>query len=164
MLNELFLLRVSALNVVLSDYDSFAVSSCSDHRDFPLTVYIIKRNGQREDMLLDKITSRIKKLCYGLDKKYIDPSSITLKVRVHPCPRLMHLTRFVSAGRSDNEPNHCSERELRLEYVLSGDTAQLMKIKIHLRLCARPSSPSILPTCSLILACFQIFTSDYSTR
>ena len=47
-------------------------------------MYIIKRNGQREDMLLDKITSRIKKLCYGLDKKYIDPSSITLKVCLYP--------------------------------------------------------------------------------
>lgn len=53
-------------------------------RGFPRAVYIIKRNGQREDMLLDKITSRIKKLCYGLDKKYIDPAAITLKVRLPP--------------------------------------------------------------------------------
>ena len=44
-------------------------------------MYIIKRNGEREDMLLDKITSRIKKLCYGLDQKYVDPAAITLKVR-----------------------------------------------------------------------------------
>lgn len=46
------------------------------------TVYIVKRNGQQQEMLLDKITSRIKKLCYGLDKKYVDPAAITLKVRL----------------------------------------------------------------------------------
>ena len=43
-------------------------------------MYIVKRDGRNEEMLLDKITSRIKKLCYGLDKKYVDPSLITLKV------------------------------------------------------------------------------------
>jgi hypothetical protein len=43
-------------------------------------MYIIKRDGRREEMLLDKITSRIKKLCYGLAKEYVDPAAITLKV------------------------------------------------------------------------------------
>ena len=32
-------------------------------------------------MLFDKITSRIKKLCYGLDPEYVDAAAITLKVR-----------------------------------------------------------------------------------
>ncbi len=47
-------------------------------RDSP--VFIVKRDGRKEDMLLDKITSRIKKLCYGLDKRFVDPAAITLKV------------------------------------------------------------------------------------
>ena len=31
-------------------------------------------------MLVEKVTSRIEKLCYGLDMDYIDPTQITLKV------------------------------------------------------------------------------------
>lgn len=48
-------------------------------------MYIVKRNGRTEEMLLDKITSRIKKLCYGLDKKFVDPAVITLKVGNFEC-------------------------------------------------------------------------------
>ena len=33
------------------------------------TMYVIKRDGRSEDVLFDKITSRIKKLCYGLDDR-----------------------------------------------------------------------------------------------
>uniref|UniRef100_A0A6U0ZN63 Ribonucleoside-diphosphate reductase n=1 Tax=Rhizochromulina marina TaxID=1034831 RepID=A0A6U0ZN63_9STRA len=43
-------------------------------------LYVLKRNGRKENLLLDKITSRIKKLCYGLDSEFVDPASITLKV------------------------------------------------------------------------------------
>eukprot|EP00795_Rhopilema_esculentum_P000810 gene810-10547_t len=44
-------------------------------------LYVIKRGGERtESVMFDKITSRVCKLCYGLDMTYIDPVSITLKV------------------------------------------------------------------------------------
>lgn len=43
-------------------------------------MYVIKRNGRRETVMFDKITSRISKLCYGLDMNFIDPISITQKV------------------------------------------------------------------------------------
>ncbi|KAF7287903.1 ribonucleoside-diphosphate reductase large subunit-like [Rhynchophorus ferrugineus] len=43
-------------------------------------LYVIKRSGKQEDVHFDKITSRIQKLCYGLNMDFIDPSSITLKV------------------------------------------------------------------------------------
>ncbi|KAL1509157.1 hypothetical protein ABEB36_003939 [Hypothenemus hampei] len=43
-------------------------------------LYVIKREGKQEDVRLDKITSRIQKLCYGLNKDFVDPVSITLKV------------------------------------------------------------------------------------
>lgn len=43
-------------------------------------MYVIKRNGQKETVLFDKITSRINILCYGLDRDYIDPPAITHKV------------------------------------------------------------------------------------
>jgi ribonucleoside-diphosphate reductase alpha subunit len=40
---------------------------------------VIKRNGKSEKIYFDKITSRIKKLMWGLDKM-IDPAKITLKI------------------------------------------------------------------------------------
>ena len=43
-------------------------------------MYVVKRNGNNENMQFDKITKRVEKLCYGLDMKYIDPASVTLKV------------------------------------------------------------------------------------
>jgi ribonucleoside-diphosphate reductase alpha chain len=41
---------------------------------------VIKRNGKREDVSFDKITARVKKLCYGLDSKYIQPLEIAKNV------------------------------------------------------------------------------------
>lgn len=41
---------------------------------------VIKRNGKKEDVSFDKITARVKKMCYGLDQKYIDPIEIAKKV------------------------------------------------------------------------------------
>jgi ribonucleoside-diphosphate reductase subunit M1 len=46
----------------------------------PTKNYVRKRDGRKEQVHLDKITSRIQKLCYGLNMDYVDPVSITLKV------------------------------------------------------------------------------------
>ncbi|XP_026288554.1 ribonucleoside-diphosphate reductase large subunit [Frankliniella occidentalis] len=43
-------------------------------------MYVLKRGGRKEEVHFDKITSRIQKLCYGLDMDYLHPASITLKV------------------------------------------------------------------------------------
>ncbi|KAK2716166.1 ribonucleoside-diphosphate reductase large subunit-like [Artemia franciscana] len=43
-------------------------------------MYVLKRDGRHEEVHFDKITSRIQKLCYGLDMDYIDPAAITFKV------------------------------------------------------------------------------------
>ncbi|XP_032515215.2 ribonucleoside-diphosphate reductase large subunit [Danaus plexippus] len=43
-------------------------------------LYVLKRDGRMEEVHIDKITSRIKKLCYGLNMDFVDPVSITLKV------------------------------------------------------------------------------------
>ncbi len=44
-----------------------------------INMYVLKRDGRREDVQFDKITSRIKKLCYGLDSR-VDPIQISQKV------------------------------------------------------------------------------------
>ena len=41
---------------------------------------VMKRDGREEGIHFDKITSRIEKLCFGLDMDYIEPSQITMKV------------------------------------------------------------------------------------
>ena len=43
-------------------------------------MYVIKRNGEKQDVKFDKITVRIAKLCYGLDRKYCDPTKIAQEV------------------------------------------------------------------------------------
>ncbi|EFA02203.1 ribonucleoside-diphosphate reductase large subunit [Tribolium castaneum] len=42
--------------------------------------YVLKRDGRKEEVHFDKITSRIQKLCYRLNMDIVDPVSITLKV------------------------------------------------------------------------------------
>nr|CAD7601810.1 unnamed protein product [Timema genevievae] len=54
--------------------DSLKVPEISDK------MFVFKRDGRREEVHFDKITSRIQKLCYGLSKDFVDPPSITLKV------------------------------------------------------------------------------------
>lgn len=41
---------------------------------------VVKRSGKREEVSFDKITARVKKLCYGLDSTYIEPFEIGKKV------------------------------------------------------------------------------------
>ena len=41
---------------------------------------VVKRDGRRESVKFDKITARIEKLCYGLDRNYIEPVDIAKKV------------------------------------------------------------------------------------
>jgi len=48
--------------------------------DSPLRMYVIKRNGMKEKVLFDKITSRVMKLAYGLNTQFVDPVLITQKV------------------------------------------------------------------------------------
>lgn len=43
-------------------------------------MYVIKRSGRKEPVHFDKITSRIKKLCYNLDREYVDPVEVSQKV------------------------------------------------------------------------------------
>ncbi len=41
---------------------------------------VIKRNGKRESVKFDKITARIEKLCYGLDRRFVNSIDVAKKV------------------------------------------------------------------------------------
>mmetsp|Transcript_53217 Transcript_53217/g.156758 ORF Transcript_53217/g.156758 Transcript_53217/m.156758 type:complete len:806 (-) Transcript_53217:243-2660(-) len=43
-------------------------------------MYVVKRDGQQQEVKFDNITKRIRCLCDGLDAKYVDPVPITQKV------------------------------------------------------------------------------------
>jgi ribonucleoside-diphosphate reductase subunit M1 len=43
-------------------------------------LFVKKRDGREEEIHFDKITSRIQKLCYGLDDDFIEATDITMKV------------------------------------------------------------------------------------
>ncbi len=42
-------------------------------------MFVIKRNGQKEPVMFDKITSRIRKLCYGLNP-IVEPTKVAMRV------------------------------------------------------------------------------------
>jgi ribonucleoside-diphosphate reductase alpha chain len=42
-------------------------------------MYVLKRDGRKESVKFDKITARIKKLCYGLDP-LVEPTTVAMKV------------------------------------------------------------------------------------
>jgi ribonucleoside-diphosphate reductase subunit M1 len=46
-----------------------------------LIAYFPPLDGRKERVAFDKITSRITKLCYGLDMNFVDPVEIAQKVR-----------------------------------------------------------------------------------
>ena len=39
-------------------------------------MHVIKRNGRKERVQFDKITSRITKLAYGLNTQFVDPGEM----------------------------------------------------------------------------------------
>ena len=43
-------------------------------------MYVIKRDGRKEPVKFDKITSRITRLCYGLDANHIDPVKVAQRI------------------------------------------------------------------------------------
>ena len=42
-------------------------------------MYVVKRDGKREPVMFDKITSRVRKMCYGLNK-LVDPVKVAMRV------------------------------------------------------------------------------------
>lgn len=42
-------------------------------------MYVIKRDGRKEPMMFDKITARVRKLCYGLNE-LVDPVKVAMRV------------------------------------------------------------------------------------
>ena len=42
-------------------------------------MFVVKRDGRKEPMMFDKITARVRKLCYGLNE-LVDPVKVAMRV------------------------------------------------------------------------------------
>lgn len=71
-------------------------------------MYVLKRDGRRENVMFDKITSRIKKLCYGLNMEYIDEASITFRVinSLYPGITTVELDNLAAKTAATMTTNH----------------------------------------------------------
>ena len=78
-------------------------------------MFVVKRNGQKERVHFDKITSRISKLAYGLNMNFVDPGAFATRpptAHAHPCRlaaallcRLSPFTTLRCCGAC-NDPSH----------------------------------------------------------
>ena len=69
-------MQISTLRFVLKRYTYSIVCHPSNPSIYPsiyifsiMSMYVLKRNGRRESVHFDKITSRVSKLCYGLNNQ-----------------------------------------------------------------------------------------------
>ncbi|KAK2586983.1 hypothetical protein KPH14_010956 [Odynerus spinipes] len=71
-------------------------------------MYVIKRDGRREEVYFDKITYRIQKLCYGLNMDYVDPSAITFRVirGLYPGVTTVELDNFAAETAATMTTQH----------------------------------------------------------
>ena len=69
-----------------------------------MTISVLKRDGKREPVAFDKITARIKKLCYGFDPAHVDAVVVAQKVVMgcllytSPSPRDYAASRMPSSA------------------------------------------------------------------
>ena len=68
--NQIFICKNNLYMISLLIFVSFQTALRFIH------YYLSFKDGRKEEVHFDKITSRIQKLCYGLDMEYIDPVSI----------------------------------------------------------------------------------------
>jgi ribonucleoside-diphosphate reductase alpha subunit len=61
-------------------------------------MYVIKRNGKREDVHFDKVTKRIEPLCKGLDRNHVDPKRVAQRVidGIYPGVSTIELDKLAS--------------------------------------------------------------------
>jgi len=61
--------NVCLLSAVLALSIPLAIAAASSMAQ----MYVVKRDGTKEEVKFDAITQRLRPLCEGLDAKYIDP-------------------------------------------------------------------------------------------
>ena len=75
-------------------------------------MYVLKRDGRSEPVQFDKITARIKKLCYGLHKA-VDPARVAMRVieGVYDGVTTIELDTLAAEGAATNGNTNSSKEE-----------------------------------------------------
>ena len=68
-----------------------------------MNIKVIKRNGKKEPVMLDKILDRIKQQTYGLDQKLIIPFEVAQKVIEGITPDIKTYKEFLQCGLDNFE-------------------------------------------------------------
>lgn len=66
-------------------------------------MYVLKRNGEKEEVKFDKITARIRRLCFGLNPEYVDAVRATPNVSCIMHVWSLALMRSLIAGENFTE-------------------------------------------------------------
>lgn len=74
-------------------------------------MFVVKRNGSREEVKFDKVTDRVKKLCFGLNMTYVNPTVVAQHVSTGmvndiPTSKLDILASRVAADLSTKHPDY----------------------------------------------------------
>lgn len=73
-----------------------------------MALYVIKRNGEKDVLNPEKINARMHKVCFGLNMKYVDISSITNKVveGLHPGIKTFEIDNLVAETAATMTTKH----------------------------------------------------------
>jgi ribonucleoside-diphosphate reductase alpha subunit len=74
-------------------------------------MFVLKRDGSREEVKFDKVTERVKKLCFGLNMKYVNPTLVARHVSTGmvddiTTSKLDVLASHVAADLSTKHPDY----------------------------------------------------------
>jgi len=83
-------------------------------------MYVVKRDGRREQVQFDKITARVKKLCYGLHER-VDPVSVAMRVieGVYDGVTTSELDNLAAEVAATNAVNHPDYAQLASRIAVS---------------------------------------------
>ena len=83
-------------------------------------MYVVKRDGRREQVQFDKITARVKKLCYGLHTN-VDPVSVAMRVieGVYDGVTTSELDNLAAEVAATNAVNHPDYAQLASRIAVS---------------------------------------------
>ena len=83
-------------------------------------MYVFKRDGRREQVQFDKITARVKKLCYGLHEN-VDPVSVAMRVieGVYDGVTTSELDNLAAEVAATNAVNHPDYAQLASRIAVS---------------------------------------------
>ena len=93
-------------------------------------MFDLKRDGKQETVHFDKITSRIAKLCYGLDPRHVDATIISQKViqGVYPGVTTMELDELAAQTAASCATKHPDFSTLAARISVSNLHKQTSKV------------------------------------